>query len=149
MHPVTASGLASSIIAFLSLAVAVGQRAQQFAKAVGELPPDLRSCKDVIEVLARSSERLRDRLSGPTPFGDSTGYATDLEILFTQSKAITDSLISLFDEINGSSSSISKALRAVRKEGRVEKIRNDLQQQTLSILYVLEEASGVATADIQ
>lgn len=138
LDPITAAGLASSIITFLTLAAQVTKHAHEFSTLAGELPADLQSCKDIVEVIERSSKRIHAQLSttatdGPL-FGPRTALEVDLETLFHQCTLTTESLIKLFGEINGSISSFSKALKVVRKQGRIQQIRNDLQQQTLVIL---------------
>ena len=152
LDPVTGSGLASSIITFLTLAAQVAKSAHEFSTLAGELPADLQSCRDIIEVIERSSRRIQTHLTPTSPdgpvFGPRTAYETDLEILFDQCALSTKSLIRLFDEIHGSGSSFSKALRSVRKRGQVQQIRDDLQQRMLSILFVLNESSTATTSGI-
>ncbi len=67
-----AAGLASSIISFLQVADAVGNRTRQFATTVGEVLPDLKSAKELIDIIARSAENCNQEfqalgLADPQP----------------------------------------------------------------------------------
>ncbi|KAF2432007.1 hypothetical protein EJ08DRAFT_648405 [Tothia fuscella] len=148
------TGLASAIITFVTLAASIGKRTHQFIQLAGELPADLQSCKDIVEVLARSSQRLHNRLpkslsNGAIQFGPPTAYEIDLKLLYEQCSETTESLLRLFNDICAPRSSLLKALRSVRSEGKLQRIRNDLQQRTLAILSVLEENSHITTNEIQ
>src|SRR5436190_9518105 len=134
--PVSASSFASSIITFLELAYKVGKRTREFAKLAGDLPPDLRLCRDLVDVIIRASERLKSCISSR---GTSSGaIATDLQALLGQCSVTTQELLDLFDEINNCGS-LKKALKSVRKEGKLLEIRNHLEQQILAIIFICQE----------
>jgi hypothetical protein len=149
--PFSASSLASSIITFLTLAYELGKRTREFSRLAGELPTDLQAAKDLVEIVLRTSERLTRSISalnnGPVT-GTQPEYEADLITLFDKCTTISRSLLTIFDDLN-SASSIAKALISIRKQRKIENIRNELEHCILSIEYVLWEASHVWTQNIR
>jgi hypothetical protein len=152
VDPVSSAGLASSIVTFLTLAYQVGERTRTFARLAGELPPDLQSCKDLVDVILRCSERLKaqvfDNSSQGAVAGPLTAHETDLSALFDQCAGTASEIVTLFDKVNGSSS-FKKALQSIRKQGKLHSIRNELEQQILTILFVFQEGAQSLTKDIR
>jgi hypothetical protein len=145
--------IVNSTLAFLTLAEAVSVRTRQFAKAEGGLPADLQSCKDMIEVLVRSCERISGHFAGPAAKGRESGHwadqRSDLESLLKQCEEITRSFLKILDDIDCSTFPFTKAWITVRREGQFERIRNDLHDRTMVMLTILAETSKVSTTEIQ
>lgn len=151
VDPFTAAGLASSIIAFLTLAHEIGKRTCEFSRLAGELPADLQSAKDLVDIIARSSERLKlqvRELNNGVIVGPQTEYEADLTSLFDQCAATSKLILAIFDELN-SANSISKALISIRRQRKIENIRNELDRCIISIKYILIEVSHVWTQNIR
>ena len=78
-------GLASSIITFVKTGYDISKRTIEFSKLLGELPPDLQECSNLMEILVRAAKRLQAQLEAEGPrIGLITAMHVDLESLFDQ-----------------------------------------------------------------
>ena len=130
-----AAGLVSAILAFLQVAYAVGTRTAEFARASGELPSDFRLTQELIDIIARSAERLRLRLPGAgygAALGPQTEQETALIALFDRLTELSNKFLCVLQKLS-TSNSLLKAIISVRKERTIEKIRNELDRCILSI----------------
>jgi hypothetical protein len=148
MDPATAAGLASSIISFVTFACQVGERARQFSSLAGELPPDLQVCGDLVAVVLRCSERHKARILNSHRYGPHTESESDLAAMFEQSTKTVQELLAIIDDIS-CSGSFRNALRAVRRQGKLQKLRRELEQQILGIIYVCQESSSGVSEEVQ
>jgi hypothetical protein len=147
----TAAGLASSIISFLDLTYKVGKRVRELKQTTEELPSDLVSAYDLIQIIARTGERLKLQLavglpSGIGSYGPQTEQETALETVFGRITDLTTDFLAIVDELNESSNVLSKALRSMRRESSVDNIREEMDRCILLISQLLAEnlgASGV------
>ena len=140
VDPISGIGLASSIITIVEVGYKISKRTIEFSRLLGDLPPDLQSCKDLVDIIVRSSQRLQRTLPsaiGDEPvFGPPTELQIDLERLFGQCHETATSFHSLLASLE-TSGALSKAIKLARKEGTISQIRNRLDQHVLAILFVL------------
>ena len=59
VDPITGIGLASSIITIVEVGYKITRRTVEFPRLVGDLPPDLQSCKDLVDIVVRTGKRLQ------------------------------------------------------------------------------------------
>ena len=150
LDPVVSAGLASSIITFLDLAYKVGKRTHDYSKLLGELPPDLQSCRDCIEVLIRGGERLRARLDiagDDGSLGPVTLFESDLLTLFENASVTAHLFLRLLSEIE-QAKLLPKVLKVVRNEGKFKMLRDKLDHHILSLVYVLQSHDNHQSAEI-
>jgi hypothetical protein len=140
LDPVTGVGLASSIVTFIELAAKVGKRTWDFSQALGDLPPDLQSCKNIIDIVSRTAERLGNQLRSDRsrPF---TASEADLELLFKTLTSAADEFGHVLSDLLGARSFV-KALKTVFREGKIKKIRDQLDRDIISLLFVLQSGVG-------
>ena len=142
IDPITGTGLASSIITIVQVGYKISKRTAEFSRLLGDLPPDLQSCKDLVDILVRCAKRLQGEkpqvVGVDTIFGPPTELQADLEVLFTQCYETATTLLELLGGFEGARS-LSRAVKLARREGRIAQIRNRLDQNVLAILFILEE----------
>ncbi|KAK4450972.1 hypothetical protein QBC34DRAFT_401931 [Podospora aff. communis PSN243] len=86
MDPVSGLGLGSAIVTLVGLAVKIGKRTAELKTLAVDLPPDLQSAKDLVDLMASSCERLKQRMSvHESSSGIQTLFSRDLEAALTQS----------------------------------------------------------------
>jgi len=146
--PITAAGLASSIITFITFAYQVSDRARQFSSLAGELPHDLQACGDLVAVVLRCSERYKARILNSHNHGPHTACESDLIVIFEQSTKTVQELLAILDDLN-SSGSFRNAIKSVRKQGKLRKLQSELERQILNIIYVCQEHSSGVSEDLQ
>ena len=142
IDPFTGTGLTSSIITIVQVGYKISKRTAEFSRLLGDLPPDLQSCKDLVDILVRCAKRLQ----GEKPlvvgvnaiYGPPTELQADLEVLFTQCYESATTLFELLGGFEGAKP-LSRAVKLARREGRIAQIRNRLDQNVLAILFILEE----------
>lgn len=82
--PITGLGLASSIITRVKTGYDISKRTIEFSRLLGELPPDLQECSNLMDVLVRAAKRLQAQLEAEDAgIGPMTALHADLESLFT------------------------------------------------------------------
>ena len=142
IDPITGTGLASSIITIVQVGYKISKRTAEFSRLLGDLPPDLQSCKDLVDILVRCAKRLqgeRPQVVGVDAiYGPPTELQADLEVLFTQCNEAATTLFELLGGLEGARP-LSKGVKLARREGRIAQIRNRLDQNILAILFILEE----------
>ena len=149
VDPITGVGLASSILTLAETGYKISRRTIEFSTLLGELPPDLQECSNLVDVLVRTVKRLQVQLKAEDPIiGPVTALHLDLESLFNQCNQTADTLLSLLNRLH-SSNTFSKAIKVTRKEGEIVRIRNKLDQHILALLFVLEEHRQVFNEDIK
>ena len=142
VDPITGIGLASSILTIVEVGYKISRRTVEFSRLLGDLPPDLQSSKDLVDIIVRTCKRLQRKL--PSATGDEivqgppTELQADLEILFDQCNETVTSLLELLGNLGGSAA-LSRAIKLARKEGKIAQIRNRLDQHILAILFILGE----------
>ena len=140
VDPISSAGLASSIITFLDLAYKIGKRTREYSELLGKLPPDLQSCRDCIDVLIRSSERLKGRL-GITDdseiYGPESLFESELKLIFQTLAATARKFITLLNELKAAKP-FSKAVKVIRNQSRIKELREELDRCILSLLFVLQ-----------
>ena len=55
-------GLASSIITLVKTGYDISKRTIEFSRLLGELPPNLQECSNLMEILIRAAKRLHAQL---------------------------------------------------------------------------------------
>ena len=142
IDPITGTGLTSSIITIVQVGYKISKRTAEFSRLLGDLPPDLQSCKDLVDILVRCARRLqgeRPQFVGlDAIYGPPTELRADLEVLFTQCYETATTLFELLDAFEGARP-LSRAIKLARSEGRITQIRNRLDQNISAILLILEE----------
>lgn len=142
VDPITGIGLASSIITIVEVGYKISKRTVKFSSLVGDLPPDLQSCKHLVDIIVRSGKRLQGKfpqdIGEDAIYGPPTELQADLETLFDQCYETARSLFELLDSLDGPGA-LSKAIKLARKEGKIAQIWNRLDQHVLVILFVLGE----------
>ena len=149
VDPITGIGLASSILTLAEAGYTISKRTIEFSRLLGELPPDLQECRNLMDVLVRTGKRLQAQLEAEGPgIGPITAMHADLESLFNQCNQTASVLLSFLDRLQ-KFSSLSKAIQLTRKEGEILKIRNKLDQHILAILFILEEHQHIFNEDLR
>ena len=149
VDPITGIGLASSILTLAEAGYKISKRTIEFSRLLGELPPDLQECSNLMDVLVRTGKRLQAQLEAEGPgIGPITAMHADLESLFNQCNQTASVLLSFLDRLQ-KFSSLSKAIQLTRKEGEILKIRNKLDQHILAILFILEEHQQIFNEDLR
>ena len=149
VDPITGIGLASSILTLAEAGYKISKRTIEFSRLLGELPPDLQECSNLMDVLVRTGKRLQAQLEAEGPgIGPITAMHADLESLFNQCNQTASVLLSFLDRLQ-KFSSLSKAIQLTRKEGEILKIRNKLDQHILAILFILEEHQQMFNEDLR
>ena len=142
VDPITGIGLASSIITIVEVGYKITRRTVEFSRLVEDLPPDLQSCKDLVDIVVRTGKRLQKKMSQrfgeEAVQGPQTELQTDLQVLFDQCTETATSLLELLEGLEGSGA-MSRAIKLARVEGKTVQIRNTLDQHVLAILFVLGE----------
>lgn len=152
IDPITGTGLASSIITIVQVGYKISQRTAEFSRLLGDLPPDLQSCKDLVDILVRCAKRLQGEkpqaVGVDAMYGPPTELQTDLEVLFTQCYETATMLLQLIGGFEGARP-LTRAIKLARREGRIAHIRNRLDQNVLAILFVLEEDQRNSDTEIR
>ena len=142
IDPITGTGLASSIITIVQVGYKISKRTAELSHLLGDLPPDLQSCKDLVDILVRCAKRLHGEkpqvVGVDAIYGPPTELQADLGVLFIQCYETATSLFELLGGFEGARP-LSKAVKLARREGRIAQIRNRLDQNILAILFILEE----------
>ena len=150
IDPITGTGLASSIITILQVGYNISKRTAEFSRLLGDLPPDLQSCKDLVDILVRCAKRLqgeRPHVGVDAVYGPPTELQADLQVLFTQCYETATSLFELLGGFEGAQP-LSRAIKLARREGRIAQIRNRLDQNVLAILFILGEDQRKSDTEI-
>ena len=58
VDPITGIGLTSSILTVIEVGYKISKRTAEFSHLLGDLPPDLQSCKDLVDIIVRCAKRL-------------------------------------------------------------------------------------------
>ena len=149
VDPVTGIGLASSIVTLAEIGYKISKRTIEFSKLLGELPPDLQECSNLMDILVRAAKRLQAQLEAEDAgIGPRTALHADLDSLFTQCNQTASALLSFLDRLKGSSS-LSKAIQITRKESEILKTRNKLDQYILALLFIFEEHQQEFNEDLR
>ena len=149
VDPIIATGLASSILTLIEVGYKISKRTIEFSRLLGELPPDLQECSNLMDVLVRTSKRLQAQLEVESAsIGPITALYADLESLFNQCNQTSSALLSFLDQLRNSNS-LSKAIQISRKEGQILKTRNKLDQYILALLFIFEEHQQAFNEDLK
>ena len=142
IDPITGIGLASSIITIVEVGYKITRRTVEFSRLLGDLPPDLQSCQDLVDIIVRTGKRLQRKstqgVGEEAVRGPPTELQADLKVLFDQCNETAISLFELLGSLEGPGA-LSRAIKLARKEGKIAQIRNRLDQHVLAILFVLGE----------
>ena len=149
VDPITGIGLASSILTLAEAGYKISKRTIEFSRLLGEMPPDIQECSNLMDVLIRTAKRLQAQLEPEgAGIGPTTALHADLESLFDQCNQTALALLSFFDRLQNSNT-LSKAIQTTRKEGKILKIRNKLDQYILALLFILEEHQQAFNEDLR
>ncbi len=149
VDPIIGIGLASSILTLAEAGYKISKRTIEFSRLLGELPPDLQECSNLMNVLVRTGKRLQAQLKAEgAGIGPITALHADLESLFDQCNQTASALLSFLDRLQNSNS-LSKAIQMTRKEGEILKIRNKLDQYILALLFIFEEHQQAFNEDLR
>lgn len=142
-------GLASSIITLVKTGYDISKRTIEFSKLLGELPPDLQECSNLMEILVRAAKRLQAQLEAEDAgIGPITAMHADLESLFNQCNQTASALLGFLDRLK-SSNALPKAIQITRKGSEVLKTRNKLDQYILALLFIFEEHQQEFNEDLR
>jgi hypothetical protein len=151
LDPISASSLAGSIVTFCDFTYKVGKRVYELSQLQGELPPDIQKCKEIAEILERATKHFSTQLpsssAGQPTVGPITLFEADLLQLFNQCTNITKSFLDLLEEL-ADAKSLSKALKVVRKEGKLNRIHDDLDRRLIEIMYLLNGQTSTQTKEV-
>ena len=149
VDPITGIGLASSILTLAEAGYKISKRTFEFSRLLGELPPDLQDCSNLMDVLIRTAKRLQAQLEAEgAGIGPITALHADLESLFEQCSQTASALLSFLGRLQNSNP-LSKAIQVTRKEGEILKTRNKLDQYILALLFILEEHQQTFNKDLR
>lgn len=152
VDPITGVGLASSIITIVGVGYKITKRTAEYSRLLGDLPPDLQSCKDLVDVIVRTGKRLRGKMDlvigDEVVQGPPTELQANLEVLFDQCIETATFLFTMLGNLEGPGA-LLKAIRLARKEGSIARIRNRLDQHVLAILFVLGENQITSDTEIR
>ncbi len=149
VDPITGIGLASSILTLTEAGYKISKRTIKFSRLLGELPPDLQECSNLMGILVRAAERLQAQLEAEgAGIGPITALHADLESLFDQCNQTATALLGFLNKLKNSNS-LSKAIQMTRKEGEILKTRNKLDQHILALLFVFEEHQQVFNKELR
>ena len=142
-------GVASSIITFVKTGYDISKRTIEFSKLLGELPPDLQECSNLMDILVRAAKRLQAQLEAEDAgIGPITAMHAHLDSLFDQCNETASALLSFLDRLK-SSNALSKAIQITRKESEILKTRNKLDQYILALLFIFEEHQQEFNEDLR
>ena len=152
VDPITGIGLASSIITIVEVGYKITKRTIEYSRLAGDLPPDLQSCKDLVDIIVRTGKRLQQRLSSgngnQAVLGPPTEVQSDLELLFDKCYETATSFLDLLGNVQGHGA-LSKVIRLARKEGKIARIWKKLDQHVMAILVVLAEDQRSSDTEIR
>lgn len=149
LDPVTIAGLTSSMITILDTAYKVGKRTVEISKLAGDLPPDLLAIKDLIDLVSKTCERLKIQISDLDPgTGPITEYGAALQAVFERGADVCLRALGIFDRITGSTS-LTLAMRVIKKQGEVQRLRGQLDEINLSIVFLLNEGAVSSSNEIR
>ena len=149
VDPITGFGLASSIITLVKTGYDISKRTIEFSRLLGELPPDLQECSNLMDILVRAAKRLQAQLEAEDAgIGPMTALHADLESLFTQCNQTASALLGFLDRLKYSNA-LSKAIQMTRKESEILKTRNKLDQYILALLFIFEEHQQEFNEDLR
>ena len=152
IDPITGTGLASSIITIVQVGYQISRRTAELSRLLGDLPPDLQSCKDLVDILVRCAKRLQGEkpqvVGVDAIYGPPTELQADLEVLFTQCYETATELFKLLGGFEGARP-LSRAVKLARGEGTIARIRSRLDQNVLAILFILEEDRRKSDTEIR
>ncbi|RYP69729.1 hypothetical protein DL771_005931 [Monosporascus sp. 5C6A] len=137
MEPVAVAGLASSIITFLDCSIKLAKLTKQVYDAGGELPKDLKECQSIVDEFSGWIRDLKSKQSGrchPSNSHDQSltnaidHCADDCnELLQIYQDLLPKSSRSTVGVTLDISSSFATVIRAIRKEGRIQKVQRRLE----------------------
>ena len=152
VDPITGIGLASSIITIVEVGYKITKRTIEFSRLAGDLPPDLQSCKDLVDIIVRTGKRLQQTLpsgiGNETVLGPPTEVQANLELLFDKCYETATSFLDLLGNVQGHGA-LTKAIILARKEGKIARIRKGLDQHVMAILVVLAEDQRSSDTEIR
>ena len=142
-------GLASSVITLVKTGYNISKRTIEFSKLLGQLPPDLQECSNLMDILVRAAKRLQAQLEAEDAGnGPITTLHADLESLFTQCNQTASSLLGFLDRLE-SSNALAKVIQVTRKEGEILRTRNKLDQYIIALLLIFEEHQQEFNEDLK
>lgn len=139
---ISAAGLASSIITFLDLSYGVSKGIFEFNEKANDLLEDLQSCKKAIEIIARFCRHIEQKttitVDGVRTFGPPTELTDNLQLILEEITQTTQKFLDLVGVLQCSNAFIN-TLQYFRREGKIETLKNDLNQHMTSLQAFLQE----------
>ena len=123
------AGLASSIITFVEFGVKLARLTKQVYDAHGELPKDLQKCQSIVDEFSDWIRNLKTRQDGVNlPLSHCE---LSLKNALDHCVNDCDELLRIFENLLSNATpgkaSFKLVLRAMRKEGRMEKVQRSLE----------------------
>jgi hypothetical protein len=137
MDPATATGLASSIITFLDYSIRLARLTKQVYEARGELPKDLKECQFIVDEFSGWIRDLKSKQSGKGQL--SSYHDQSLTSAIEHCADDCNELLQIYQDLlpkdSQSSlggkpdiaSSFKTVIRAMRREGRIQKVQKRLE----------------------
>jgi N-terminal domain on NACHT_NTPase and P-loop NTPases len=123
-----AAGLASSIITFIEFGVKLAKLTKQVYDAHGELPKDLQKCQSIVDEFSDWVRNLKTRQDTALP---PSHCEHSLKRALDECINDCDELLGIFENLlskgTAGKASFKLVLRAMRKEGRIEKAQKSLE----------------------
>ncbi|KAI1379675.1 hypothetical protein F4677DRAFT_407214 [Hypoxylon crocopeplum] len=128
MDPISAAGLASSIITFVDFTIKFAKLAKQVHEAHGALPADLRQCQSILDEFSQWIRNLQTR--------QATSPQADRNLSSAIDHCVEDcnDLLDIFQAIlpstgqrQGKLVSLKTAVKALRSEGRIKRVQKSLE----------------------
>ena len=152
VDPVTGIGLASSLLTIIELGYKISKRIVELSGDLGNLPPDLQSCKDLVEIIVRCAKRLQGKapqvVGQEAIHGPPTELQADLKVLFDRCYETAKALFELLGSLEGAGA-FSRAIKLTRKEGKIFSIRNRLDHHVMAMLLLLGEDQTKSDTEIR
>ena len=144
--PLTGVGLAASLVTLLEVSYKIAKCTKELSERHGKLPPDLLACNDLISITRRTCERLKLRSERDQAGGPATAFQADLTDLIDQYNETQNEFSHIIQSLQASNTFL-KAIKLIRREEGILRIRNALDRHTLAILFVLEEDNSAARVE--
>jgi len=137
----TGLGAAAIVLSICDIGYKVVRKMIDLSQALRDLPSDLQSCKHLIEIILRTTQRFQQRLSpengGTTVPSVATASVEDPQELLEHCANIANDLLDLLNGLQ-SSKKLIKAIKIIEKESKLLQTRNELNQIVTAILLILE-----------
>ncbi|KAI9150492.1 hypothetical protein HJFPF1_10259 [Paramyrothecium foliicola] len=149
MDPATVAGLTSSIITFLDCSIKLAKLTKQVYEAHGELPKELKECQTIVDEFSGWIQALRSKESSAATYVSI--HNVSLSVAIDHCIEDCDELLQIYQSLlpknaqkSGSTSgktisNIKMVLKALKREGRIEKMKKRLEMHKNQLRLCMAE----------